>query len=170
MTVFEAIKKRVSVRSYLNRPIEKEIIEQILEAGRLAPTASNQQQLKFMVVTDDALRLEMVDACSNQEFVANAPAILVICATKERTMRCGQAVRPIDSSIALSFMMLEAVELGLGTCWLGDFYSEKVRQVLNIPDDYSIIAVAPIGYPENTNQRPMSRKSQNQLVIYDRWM
>jgi len=170
MTVFEAIKKRKSVRNYFNRPIEKEKIEQILEAGRLAPTASNEQQIKILVVTDDVLRLEMVNACFNQKFVAEAPAILVLCATNERNMRCGQPARTIDCSIALSFMMLEAVELGLGTCWLGDFYSDQVKRVLNIPDDYSIIAVAPIGYPSDMNQRQTPRKSQDELVIYNRWM
>jgi nitroreductase len=140
-----------------------------VEAGRIAPSASNEQKWKFIVVTELSLKLKLVKACYNQSSVAKAPAVLVICACDERNMRCGQPARTIDCSIALTFMMLEAVELGLGTCWLGDFYSDQVREILNIPEDFSVIAVAPIGYPTNTNQRSLTRKKKDEIVSYNEW-
>lgn len=169
MEIMEIIKERKSVRKYLDKPIEKEKLDKVLEAGRLAPSARNQQEWKFVVVTDEELRLQMVEACVNQKFVAEAPALLVICATSERNMRCGQPARTIDCSIALSFMMLQAVELGLGTCWLGDFYADKVKNILNIPEGHSVVAVTPIGYPADVNQKATPRKSQEEVVIYNQW-
>ena len=91
MNVLETLQARYSLRDFAEKEIEEEKLEVILEAGRLAPTASNQRRTKVIVVRDPALRQGMVDACSGQAFVGKAPAILVVCADNDRLMRCGQS-------------------------------------------------------------------------------
>ena len=148
MTVMEAIQERHSVRHYAAKPVEEEKLQKVLEAGRLAPSANNEQAWKFVVVTDPELREKMVEACHNYAFVGEAPVILAVCSDHIRSMRCGQPARTVDCSIALSFMMLEATELGLGSCWIGAFEEDKVRSLLNVPPEFQIVAVTPLGYPE----------------------
>ncbi len=168
MDVFEAIKTRRSARNYLSKPIEKEKLDRLLEAGRLAPGARVEQDFKIVIVTEDRLKDELVSACENQGFVSEAPIVLVMCSTNDRTMLCGQPVRPIDCSIVLSFMMLQAQELGLGMCWLGAFRSDEVKRILDIPDDYKVVAVLPVGYAASKGY-PTPRKKIEDLILYNKW-
>lgn len=168
MDVFDAIKSRRSIRNYLSKPIEEEKLLKLLEAARLAPGARAEQDFKITLVTDENLKRELVSACQGQSFVAKAPVVLVMCSTNDRDMLCGQPVRPIDCSIAMSFMLLEAQELGLGMCWLGWFKAEEVKKILEIPEEYKVFAVVPVGYPaEDGHATP--RKSLSQLVNYNKW-
>jgi len=167
MTVMEAIEARWSVRKYLDRPVETEKLAQIMEAGRLAPTASNEQKWKHIAVTDPALIREMVAACKDVQWVGTAPVILVSCAEGDRTMLCGQSARTIDCAIGMSYMTLEAIEQGLGFCWLGWFYPDKVRRILNLPDNYMVVAVATVGYPAAQGRRS-SKKSAEEVIVYNR--
>lgn len=166
MDVMTAIKRRRSIRAYKSTEVEDEKLNLILEAARLSPSARNLQNWKFIVVRDKKLRERLVEAAAGQEFVGEAPVTLIACATaSERIMTCGQPANTIDLSIALSFMMLEAAELGLGTCWLGSFYEDKVKEVLNLPEGYRVVAMTPLGYPdENPSLRP--RKSIEEIVEY----
>ena len=166
MEVMEAIKARYSVRKYADQPIEPEKLAQIMEAGRLAPTASNQQLNKHIIVTDKDLIRQMVDACEGQKWIETAPAILVECASGDRTMICGQSARSMDGAIAMSYMTLEAVSLGLQFCWLGWFQPEKVRALLNIPENYVVIAVAPVGYPA-VKGHASKKKATEEVVGYN---
>ena len=120
--------------------MEKEKIEAVLEAARLAPSARNRQKWQFIVVTDPEVKAQMLDACNNQQFVKQAPAIIVACGSEPGMMSCEQPVETIDVSIAFSFIILKAYEEGLGTCWLGNFNKDKVKSVLGIPDDVSVVA------------------------------
>lgn len=165
MTVLECIEARKSIRSFEARDIEEAKLDKVLEAGRLAPSASNRQTWKFIVVQNEHLRSKMIEACSNQEFVGEAPAVIVVCA-EPHVMRCGQDAATIDASIALSYMMLEAQEQGLGTCWIGAFYEDKVRKLLKVPADYQIVALTPIGYPAETGKAHL-RKERSEIVSYD---
>ena len=167
MEVMEAIRVRYSARNYSDIKLDEESIKSILEAGRLAPTASNQQMNKHIIVTDSKLIKDMADACMGQEWVATAPAILVECATDDRIMVSGQSARSMDGAIALSYMTLQAVSLGMQFCWLGRFDPEKVKKLLNIPEDYVVIAIAPIGYPATQgHKRP--KKSLEEVAIINR--
>ena len=167
MEVMEAIQKRYSSRGFLDKEIEPEKIRLIMQAGRLAPTASNQQLNKHIIVTDRELIRKMVGACKEQKWVGTAPAILVECASGDRTMMCGQSARSMDGAIAMSYMTLEAVSLGLQFVWLGWFEPEKVRGLLNIPDEYVVIAVAPIGYPAKEGTA-VKKKSTEEVVVYNK--
>ena len=166
MNVMEAIKGRTSIRQYLEKPIEQEKLNQVLEAARLAPSAGNGQNWKFLVVQDYDLRQKMIEACNNQSFVGQAPAILVTIGTKPVIMSNKQPMDAVDLSIAMSFMILEAYELGLGTCWLAAFDQDAVKKLLNIPDEVSVVAVSPLGYPA-VPPSPRPRKAMEELVCYD---
>lgn len=133
----------------------------------MAPTASNQQLNKHIIVTDKELILQLVDACEGQKWIATAPAILVECASGDRAMICGQSARSMDGAIAMAYMTLEAVSQGLQYCWLGWFQPEKMRKLLNIPDDYVVIAVAPVGYPDKEGRRS-KKKTMDEVVVFNR--
>ncbi len=126
MTVMQAIEARRSIRHYTDQPVTDEELLAVLEAGRLAPSARNLQGWHFTAVRDASLRGALCTACNGQQMVAEAPAALVVWADGERMMGCGQSAATIDCSIALSFMLLRATELGLGSCWLGAFDQNAV--------------------------------------------
>jgi nitroreductase len=161
MTLDEIIATRRSIRQYEARPVEDDKIAAILEAGRLAPSARNRQDWKFIVVTNDAVREKLVDACCGQKLVSEAPVALVLTASHEDFMTCKQSAATVDCSIAFTFMLLKATELGLGTCWLGAFDADKVSQVLDLPTGTIPVAVTPIGYPaESPDARPRKAGSE----------
>lgn len=167
MDVLAAINGRRSIRAYKDREIEDEKLNKVLEAGRLSPSSSNRQEWKFLVVRDRETRQRLIEAANGQKFVGEAPVVIVMCATEsERIMRCGQNAYTVDLSIAASYMMLEAWELGLGACWLGSFYEDQVKQILGIPDNIRVVTMFPLGYPEeNPGAKP--RKHIDQVVCYE---
>jgi nitroreductase len=170
MDVFKAIQTRRSIRQYeKDKPVEPDKLKKVLEAGRLAPSASNRQDWKFVVVQDPKTLEKLVEACNGQSFVAEATAFIAACGTNpDPVMSCGQPKHTVDLSIATAYMILEAAELGLGTCWLGSFNEEKVRRLLNIPDSVRVVAVTPLGYPSFQPQAK-SRKPLEEVVCYERY-
>jgi len=168
MTVLEAIKKRYSCRAYQDKPIEHEKLQQILEAARLAPSAKNLQDWRFVVVTEKEKKQRLAEAANNQIFIAKAGAIIVACSISDYVMRCGQAVGPIDVAIALEHMCLQATELGLASCWIGSFYPDKVRVVVNVPENATIIELLAVGYPADTQKQP-SREPIESIVSFEAW-
>lgn len=106
----------------MDKPIEEAKLRVVLEAGRLAPSARNLQEWRFILVKDSDVRRKIGQAANGQEFVGDAPVVIVACAVTDlRVMSCGQLCYPIDVAIALDHISLVAVELGLGTCWIGAF-------------------------------------------------
>ena len=170
MDVFEAIRKRSSVRRFLDKPIEKDVLDAVLDAARLAPSASNRQEWRFIVVEDSMLRKRLGKAANGQVFVGEAPAVVVACAvTSGHAMSCGQQSYPIDVAIALDHVSLAAVECGLGTCWIGAFDAEKVKEVLGIPEGIKLVALMPIGYPAPEPAKRKNRLPFDMIVKHDRW-
>jgi nitroreductase len=168
MTVLEAIRKRYSCRAYQDKNIEKEKLSQILEAARLAPSAKNMQDWRFVVVTDKEKKHKLVGAANNQTFIENAGAIIVACSVSSEVMRCGQAVGPIDVAIALEHICLQAAQLGLATCWIGSFYPDKVRPIAGIPQNVAIIELMALGYPSDKQKEP-KREPMEKIVCYENW-
>lgn len=169
MDVSEAIKKRRSIRSFdTSKKITDEQIEKILEAGRWAPSAHNLQDWYFVVVKDEDKKRQLVDAAMGQSFVGEAGIVIVVCAdlrlSDRHSSRHGEDFYLIqDTTIATSFMMLEATELGLGTCWIGAFDEKDVKQVLDLEDHLRPVAVLPIGYPAeegHSTRRPLKEISK----------
>jgi len=170
MNVLEAIKARRSVRAYQDRAVEEDKLKAVLEAGRLAPSAKNLQEWRFVVVTDADIRKKLVPAARNQSFVAQAPVVIAGCAEDtDNLMPCGQLSYPIDVTIAVDHMTLAAVELGLGTCWIGAFDEAKVREILGIPGHVRIVTLLTLGYPADGGGHGKSRLSLDEIVKYEKW-
>jgi nitroreductase len=170
MTVTEAIRRRKSVRSWKDSPVEDEKLDQLLEAARLAPSASNRQEWRFVVVTDPGMRKKLASAARDQAFVGEAPVVIACCAeTDEHRMTCGQLSYPIDLAIAIDHMTLVAAELGLGTCWIGAFHEDRVKKLLGIPDEIRVVELLPVGYPADTSPKEKTRKPLDQIVHREKW-
>ena len=166
MELYEAIKHRYSVRAYEDKAIEADKLDRILEAGRLAPSGNNRQAWKFVVARDVKLRAALAEACE-QPFLAKAPLIVaVIGLDPERKMSCDIQADVVDCSIATAYMMLAATIEGLGTCWIGHFKQDLCRNLLNVPPNAKIVALMPIGYPDQPS-RPKTRKTVGEVVSYD---
>ena len=160
----ELILKRQSVREYEERPIPEEKLAKVLEAIRLAPSASNRQPWKFVVVKDAAKRREIALAANNQAFVGEAPVIIAAVATEpQRIMSCDVPSYAVDLSIAIEHMALAAADEGLGSCWIGAFSQDKVRAILGIPDKYKVVTVMPLGYAKGERPR-RPRKSLDEII------
>ena len=168
MSILEAIRKRYSCRAYEARLIEQDKLDQILEAARLAPSAKNMQDWRFVVVTDKEKKHRVAEAASGQMFLENAGAIIVACSNSGYIMRCGQAIGPIDVAIALEHISLQAADLGLATCWIGSFEPEKVKAILDIPGDIDVIELMALGYPAD---EPKGRKRVpiDKIVCFEKW-
>ena len=149
MKIIEEIVARRSIREYRPLPVEDEKLERILEAGRLAPTARNQQAWRILIVSDPLLKERLVDEASpHQPFLKQAPVILAACALNpDYVMRCGHPAFLIDLAIVLEHIALQAVREGLGTCWIGSFDEEKAKAVLKIPAPVRIVELMSLGYP-----------------------
>jgi len=168
MTVLEAIRKRYSCRSYAEKNIEKEKLNEILEAARLAPSAKNLQDWRFVIVTDKAKKQKIAEAANNQMFIERAGAIIIACSNADYVMRCGQPAGAIDVAIALEHICLQATELGLATCWIGSFFAEKVRPIAGIPEDVQIIELLALGYPAD-KPKTFSREPMEKIACFEAW-
>ncbi len=171
MDFHEVIKRRVSIRAYKPDPIPEEVLNRILEAGRLAPSAKNYQPWKFIVVKDQKVREALVPACRNQTFIAQAPIVICACALLDQAwkgMGGYWSAAEVDVTIALEHIILAATAEGLGTCWIGAFKEEEVKKVLGIPEGVKPVALTPIGYPAQ-EPAPRPRKPLSEIVAYDRF-
>ena len=169
MDVLTAIKERRSIRKYADKPVEEEKLQKVLEAARLSPSARNQQEWKFIVVKDPETRKKLTEEAIGQPFVGEAPIILVCCGTEpESIMRCGQPRYTVDLSIATAYMILAAYEQGLGTCWLGSFDENKVKDILDIPEGVRVVSITPLGYPDES-PAPRPRKELDEIISYDKY-
>lgn len=169
MDVIEVIRKRRSVRSYADKALTREQIERLLEAARLAPSASNRQEWRFVVVTDAERRAALCKAAGGQEFVAQAPAVIAACAKHDgHVMRCGQLCYPIDVAIAVDHITLQAVAEGLGTCWIGAFDEDEAKKILEIPAEIRVVALLTVGYAAGPPSR-LSRLPLEKTVHWETW-
>jgi nitroreductase len=169
MNVNEAIAARQSVREYEDREVEPDKLLRVLEATRLAPSASNRQEWRFVVVQDQELRQKLAEAAGGQAFVGQAAVVIVACAVgTDHLMPCGLPSFSIDVAIALDHLSLVAVEEGLGTCWIGAFDQAKVKALLGIPDDVCVVELMPLGYPADA-PRPKQRMGLDEIAMREHW-
>lgn len=167
MDVAVALKERRSIRSYEDKPVEEEKLTKVLEAARLSPSATNRQQWKFIVVRHPEKRRQLAEAACGQSFVGQAPVVIVACATEvQAIMPCGQPAYTVDVSIAFAYLILQACELGLGTCWIGAFMEDAVKEILGIPEPVRVVAMSPLGYPAYPIP-PRPRKSLAEIVCFE---
>lgn len=172
MDFLELAQNRYSCRSFLEKTVEQEKLDLILEAGRVAPTARNIQPQKILVLTDKS-ELSKLAECTKYGW--NAPVILVVCYDKDivyHRQYDDMDFGYIDTSIVTTQMMLEIQNLGLGTTWIGAFDPIKVRSAYNIPENYEIVALLPVGYPgEDAHPSKLheDRKPIEETVFYNKF-
>lgn len=170
MALLTQITKRCSVRSFQRRPVEKEKLMMVLEAARRAPSAKNFQEWRFVVVQEADLRRKLMMAANNQSFVAEAPVVIACCAANsDYTMRCGQLAYPIDVAIAIDHLTLQAVEEGLGTCWIGSFFEDQVKALLGIPDKIRVVELLALGYPTDLAKGSSNRLPLEKIACFEKW-
>jgi nitroreductase len=167
MALMDIVKQRKSVRTYLSKPIPREHLKQCIEAARLSPTADNMRPWRFIILDDRELIQRLTDAvctgiCRRTKFIGGAAAIVVILADLNFAVhRLGAALFGtqhylLDIGIAGEHIVLQAQELGIGTCWINLFNGKAARKVLQVPKRYKIVSLVAMGYPgENaTRDRP----------------
>ena len=170
MDVYETISRRKSVRSFRDREIPEEVISRLFGAARLAPSASNRQEWRFVAVRDPVMRKRLSRAARGQQHVAQAAMVVVCCAeTDGHVMTCGQACYPIDIAIAIDHLTLCAAAEELGTCWIGAFQENEVKEILGIPSRIRVVALLAVGYPEDPSPVQKTRLALEAIVKYERW-
>ena len=170
MSVLDVLRKRRSIRKYLNKPVEEKKINQVLEAARLGPSAGNQQPCYFIVVTQPEVR-ESLRAAYNRDWFVQAPIIIVGCANPKETWRRsdGEEYWKVDLAIAMQNLILSATELGLGTCWIATLDEKAVKKALNIPKEIRVVAMTTLGYPDEEKEPVTDRKPLEEIVHHEKW-
>lgn len=169
MDVYEAIKERRSIRSYRSDPVPQDALDRVLDAFRSAPSAANKQPWKVIVVRDPATKEKVMAASSYQTFLTEAPCLIVACGLPNAGRIGGHTTSTfVDVAIAMDHLTLAAHAEGLGTCWIGAFHEEDVKEILNIPQAVRVVAISPLGYPA-VKGGPFRRKELSEIVCYDEW-
>jgi len=163
------IARRYSVRSYKRRPVGKKKLQKVLEAMRLAPTATNNQAFQFIVIHTKG-REEELRRIYDKKWFVQAPVVICACGIPaENWVRMdGKNYNDVDVAIAMDHLILAATNEGLGTCWIGAFDAQAAKEVLGLPEGVEPIALTPLGYAAS-EPKPKKRKELSQLVRHERW-
>ena len=171
MQILKLMRTRHSIRKYSDREVEKEKLDYVIEAFRAAPSAANIQPWHLIVINDKEVINKLVPACNNQTFIADAPIVIAVIGDEKNSYgRMGGYANSLFIDIGISFehLILAAWEQGLGTCWIGAFKEGDVKKILNVPDEYRVVALTPLGYP-NVKPGDRGRKSVAEIVHYNRF-
>jgi nitroreductase len=167
LDILSLLKSRRSIRVYLDKPVPRDLLLQILEAGRWAPTAVNLQPWHFIVVTDSETRKKIGEVARfffvKFSHIEKAPVVLVLCFDTRK----GKYGR-YDATLAGGNMMIMATSLGLGTCWIGAFDKFKVKEILGIPENIEPIGLITLGYSEGKAEAPQ-RIELEKIVHWESW-
>jgi len=168
MNFLDLAKKRCSVRAYLEKEVDDALLHRVLEAGRLAPSACNNQPWVFIVVRDKESRRRL-DSVYGREWFLRAPVIVAVCCDRRSSWRRsdGKDFGDIDIAIAVDHMTLAAAEAGLGTCWIGNFNPANARAVLMLPQHIDPVVFTPIGYPDNQALTKKTRKEPADIIHWE---
>lgn len=152
LDLFEVIERRFSVRSFQRAPVENATVQAILEAANSAPSAGNLQAFEIIVIRDTGRKRQLAQASLDQSFIAEAPLAVVFLANPDRNhakygSRGAELYSVQDATIACSYAQLAATASGLGTCWVGAFDEDKVREIVGAPTAWRPVAILPLGVP-----------------------
>jgi len=175
----QLVRSRRSIRRYLEKPVEREKILTCIEAARLAPSADNVQPWRFLIIDDPDLKARFAKEVFSgiyfvTKFAAKAPVIILILARLDIIAnRIGKQIQNIhyyyiDSGIAGEHIVLQAEELGLGTCWIGWFNPRKARRFLKIPRKYKIVSLMALGYYEKKPSREKKRRTLEEIAWFNK--
>lgn len=170
MDFFDVINQRYSVREYLPSPVEDEKLQKILEAGRSAPTAHNNQPFQVIVIHTEG-KAEILKQVYRREWFSQPPLLLCLCVIKDQGWVRGYDQRNyylVDAGIVMDHMILAATALGLGTCWIAAFNSTATRELLGLPEGVEPVVFCPLGYAAD-QPKERERKPLSELVRYDHW-
>ncbi len=185
MDTLEAIKNRRSIRRYKTDPVDDKTLDTVLEAARMAPSWSNTQCWKFIVVRDSSLKAQLADTIQVNPLMGKnpaakafttAPVVIVACAEKgisglfsgKKATDKGEWWFMFDIALAMENLMLAATSLGLGTVHVALFYASKVALILGVPEGYHVVEMTPLGYPEyQPDQRP--RKGLQEIAYFEKF-
>jgi len=171
MEFYDVINTRRSIRRYLKKTIADDVLERVLEAARVAPSGGNAQPWRFVIVKDEQKKKKIAHVCYEQDFVAQAPVVLVCC-----SVECSSGYEPWlddagwrDTVIAIDHLILAARNEGLATCWVGAFYDKKVGKIVGVPADVNIAMVVPLGYPASKSafKETKERKSLKEICFVE---
>ncbi|HII85489.1 TPA: nitroreductase [Candidatus Bathyarchaeota archaeon] len=163
MSLIDLMLSRRSIRRYENKDIPEEVLKQILEAGRQAPSAANRQPIRFVIMNDDDMLKNLCDTLVSR-FVKAAPAAIVGCADVKSLLTGKWAI--VDATIAMQNMVIAAWTLGIGSCWIGACKEEKVKELLKIPDKWKVVALVTLGYPAE-QPKPRKKKSFEEMFSFN---
>jgi len=173
MEFYEVVKTRRSIRSYKPDQIPDDVLSRILEAVRIAPSGSNRQPWKFILVKDSILKENIAKSSGGQMWISEAPIVVVACCMKlgyNRGGYMGELSSIMDVSISLTNLILAACSECLGTCWIGMFDNNALKTLLSVPANWNVAAVMPLGYPRGGNlSEPGKRKSLNEIISVNQW-
>lgn len=167
----DLVRKRKSVRSYIDRAIPDDLLYEIIEAARLAPSAKNVQEWKFILIRDPATKEALVNVAKGQQFVGESAVVIAGVATQTGyIMTNGIPACNVDLAIAMEHIALAAAEHNIGTCWIGAFYQDKAKELLHVPDDCIVISFMTLGYTtEDFNQSIKQRKKIEEIICQERY-
>jgi nitroreductase len=167
--VLETIAARHSVRGYRPDPVPDDVLRQVLEAARRAPTAANRQPFRLLVLHTEGREEELARIYGRRWFT-QAPLVIGVVAVPGEAWRRmdDKPYDEVDATIVMDHLILAACGLGLGTCWVAAFDPDAAREVLGLPDDVEPVAFTPLGYPDKPASQT-SRRPLEELVKYERW-
>lgn len=172
MDCMEVIKWRRSVRRFKDRAVGKEMIEELLNAAQMAPSAGNLQARDFVVVLNKATKQKLTKAALGQSFIEQAPAVIVVIANTERSARIyksrGELYAVQDATASVMNLLLAAHARGLAACWVGAFDENAVSEILGVPKKTRPIAIIPIGYADEAPAAP-PRMGLEKVVHWETW-
>ncbi|WP_408954382.1 nitroreductase family protein [Natroniella sp. ANB-PHB2] len=167
--VIETIRERASIREYKSQEIPEETLHKILEAAHLAPSAGNIQPWEFFVIKNQAKIEELAKVAYGQEWMAEAPVVVVVCTNPELSAaKYGQRGEELyalqDASAAIENMLLAAEGYDLGSCWVGAFDEEKVKEVLDLSAKLIPLAFVTIGYSQGDKEEVRPQKELDEVI------
>jgi len=171
MEVFEAIKGRRSIRAFKRRDVSDEDVAKLIDSAIWAPSAGNIQPWEFVIIRKPDVKSKLAEAAWQQSFIEEAAVVIVVCANENRSsQRYGDRGKTLyciqDTAAAIQNIHLAAYSLGLGTCWIGAFKEQDVRQILNVPQGIRPIAIIPVGYAAEPTS-PRSKRPMDQIVHHE---
>ena len=179
--MIEAIAARRSIRKYTPQPVPDALIHTLLESARLAPSGRNTQPWHFIVIRDQQRKEQLVDVCGKQSWMLSAP-VFIACIADPRTRIAPEIPLTVDelsahkelklvlrdTAIGIEHLVLEAVQQGLGTCWVAQFTQEQIRPLLGVPEDRYVVSIVTLGYPAEAPAARI-RKNMVDIVHYECW-
>ena len=169
MEFMSLIQHRYSVREYKPDPIEADVLNQALEAARLAPTAANRQPFRLIVIHTQEKKEDLFRIYARDWFV-NAPVVICACGIPEQgwVREDGKSYVDVDIAIVMDHFSLAAADIGLGTCWVASFDVSAAREILNLPENVEPLIFMSLGYPADEIGEK-ERKPLSELINYELW-